>query len=150
MSKRPPFRIPAFISQYSDQWQGSPTFSNSVAHWTRRLALSSRPKQQNSRAKALRLRGVRPSYGPSFCSELELEVDDAGLSGMVALAKMSESALRYRVSVAYCCDRFSDASEYGEGNRDPSDANDVSRGESICIWRFARGELGRPIGPRDG
>jgi hypothetical protein len=26
----------------------------------------------------------------------------------------------------------------------------VSRGESICIWRFARGELGSPLGKSDG
>jgi hypothetical protein len=26
----------------------------------------------------------------------------------------------------------------------------VSRGESICIWRFARGELGSPLGESGG
>ena len=26
----------------------------------------------------------------------------------------------------------------------------MSSGESICIWRFARGELGRPLGESGG
>lgn len=77
---------------------------------TRLLARSSRPKQQNSRANPLRLRGARPSYGFSLMGELDEE--DVGLNGMVALMKMSESRLR-------CCRAeasvFGDASVYGGG-----------------------------------
>jgi hypothetical protein len=69
----------------------------------------------------------------------ELEVDD-GLSGIVALIKMSESRLRCRVSTRVCGDILS---EYGVvGVRGWSDGKDVSMGKSI--WRFARGEAGRP------
>lgn len=55
---------------------------------------------------------------------------------MVASAKMSRAF----------SDCFSDVLEYGEGVCDESEGNDVSSGESICIWRFARGELGSPLG----
>lgn len=74
----------------SVQWHLSPTFSNSV-NWNRcalRRALSSLPRQENSLAKPLRLRGATPSYAPS--GEY-VEVEDTGLKGIVALAKMSDS-----------------------------------------------------------
>ena len=59
---------------------------------------------------------------------------------MIASAKMSRAL----------CDCFLDVLEYGDGVCDESDENDVSRGESICIWRFARGELGSPLGESGG
>lgn len=68
------------------------------------------------------------------------DVEDAGLSGMVALMKMSESALRCRVlGVVW----LASVSEDDDGV-ESSPEKDVSRGESIC--RFARGERGRPTG----
>jgi hypothetical protein len=68
----------------------------------------------------------------------ELEVDDDGLRGIVALAKMS-------TTFGWC---FSKVLEYGDGVHvcGVVELKDVSSGESICIWRFARGELGRPLG----
>jgi hypothetical protein len=59
---------------------------------------------------------------------------------MVASAKMS-TGLR---------DCFSDVLEYGDVVCDELAEKDVSSGESICIWRFARGELGRPLGESGG
>lgn len=70
----------------------------------------------------------------------ELDVDDAGLRGMVASAKIS-------LGDWYC---FSDMLEYGGGGCEISVANDVSSGESVCIWRFALGELGSPLGDSGG
>jgi hypothetical protein len=83
----------------------------------------------------------------------ELDVDEVGLSGMVALMKMSESWLRYRVSMRDCGDCFSE-DEYGEaltGVRDGCcvcvfDGKVVVSGESS--WRFARGDVGRPVSER--
>ena len=79
----------------------------------------------------------------------ELDVEDEGLSGMVALMKMRESRLRCCRAEARVC---GDASEYGGGGseceRDSSDAKVVSMGESI--WRFARGEAGRPTKGESG
>jgi hypothetical protein len=72
---------------------------------------------------------------------LELDVED-GLSGIVALMKMSESWLRCLGSTSV---RTEDLSEYGDrevGVRDWFAEKDVSIGESI--GRFARGEVGRP------
>jgi hypothetical protein len=56
----------------------------------------------------------------------ELEVDD-GLRGIVALAKMS--------TIFGAC--FSDVLEYGDDVYAGGglESNDVSSGESICIWR---------------
>ena len=76
----------------------------------------------------------------------ELDVDDDGLSGMVALMKIRESRLR---SCRVLCGVA--ASEYGGGGsvweRDCSDSEKVvSIGERT--WRFARGEVGRPQGDR--
>jgi hypothetical protein len=75
---------------------------------------------------------------------VELDVED-GLSGIVALMKMSESWLRCLLGSTRV--RGDDLSEYGDsvvGVRDWSDVKDVSIGESI--GRFARGEAGRPQG----
>ena len=71
----------------------------------------------------------------------ELEVDD-GLRGTVALAKMSMTFGWY----------FSDVLEYGDVVHvcGGLEVKDVSSGESICIWRFAHGELGRPLGDSGG
>lgn len=69
---------------------------------------------------------------------------------MVALTKMRESWFRCLVSTNDWGDCFSDAAEYGDGVRAPSAENDVSRGERGCILRFARGELGRPVGEYGG
>lgn len=66
---------------------------------------------------------------------------------MVALMKMSESRLRWRVSIRDCGETFSGLSEYGDDDGECAlFENVVSNGESI--WRFARGELGRPHGER--
>lgn len=72
----------------------------------RRRALSSRPKQQNSLAKPLRFRGARPFSGCD-CDCESLDVEDVGERGMVAFAKMSESALRTRGSMKTCREGFS-------------------------------------------
>lgn len=147
------FPRPPLISfpQYSDQCIGSPTFSNCVSFHTFRLALSSLPKQQSNLAIPLRFLGVRPSYGDSLFGELD--VDDVGLMGMVALMKMRESRLRYRVSMGDCGDAFSDDwDEYGEGVLGVRDGccvyvlegKVVVSGESN--WRFARGDVGKPVG----
>ena len=116
----------------------SPTFSNSVSLIIRLRVRSSRPKQQNKRAMPLRLRGVRPSNGLSLLGELDVE---DGLRGMVALMKMRESRLRWRVSRADCGDTLS---EYGDAIAvcDCCEGKEVSRGDSIC--RLARGEVGMP------
>jgi hypothetical protein len=137
---QPPSPKVAATTQYSDQCPMSPTFSNSVSLITRRRARSSRPKQQNKRARPLRFRGVRPSYGLSLLGELDVE---EGLRGIVALIKMSESRLRY------CCVstsvRGDEVSEYGDGVVvDAFEGKDVVIGESI--WRFARGDAGSPYG----
>lgn len=87
-------------AQYSVQWHFSPTFSNCVSLMTRLLVRSSRPKQQKKRTRPLRLRGVRPSSSPSVVESFD--VDDTGLRGIVALAKMSESRLRSRVCGVVC------------------------------------------------
>lgn len=71
---------------------------------------------------------------------VELEVDDAGLRGMVASANMS-------TGFDGC---FSDPLEYGDDVCGAVEGKDVSSGESICIWRLARGELGRPFGESGG
>jgi hypothetical protein len=76
---------------------------------TRLRARSSRPKQQKSRARPLRFRGARPSYGDSWLGELD--VDD-GLSGMVAFMKISESRFRCRVVSMRV---VSDAAERSDG-----------------------------------
>jgi len=130
-------------SQYSVQCPPSPTFSNSVSLTTLLRALSSLPKQQNNLAKPLRFRGARPSYGLSLLGD---ELVEDGLKGMVALMKMRESRLRCRVSTRDCGDALS---EYGEGFVDAVVGvwedlvwKVVSSGESI--WRWARGEVGRP------
>lgn len=65
---------------------------------------------------------------------------DDGLRGIVQSAKMS----------TLLCDCFSDVLEYGDGVCDELVEKDVSSGESICIWGFARGELGRPVGESGG
>tara|TARA_R110002003_G_scaffold296_3_gene18621 strand:- start:5937 stop:6206 length:270 start_codon:yes stop_codon:yes gene_type:complete len=75
----------------------------------------------------------------------ELDVDE-GLRGMVALMKMRESRLRCRVSREDCGDALSEYGDAVVGVRDCCDEKDVSRGDSI--WRFARGEVGRPYGER--
>jgi hypothetical protein len=118
----------------------SGTFSNSVSRITRRRARSSRPKQQNKRARPLRFRGVRPSYGPSLLGELDVE---EGLRGIVALMKISESRLRYcGVSTSV---RGDEVSEYGDGVvEEVFDGKDVVSGGSIS--RFTRGEAGSPYG----
>ena len=64
---------------------------------------------------------------------------------MVAFAKIRESRFRCLVSTKVCGVDFSDVAEY-----DSDEVNDVSNGESICIWRTARGELGSPHGDRGG
>jgi hypothetical protein len=146
-----PTLLQLYPAQYSDQCSGPPTGSNCVSFHTRLRALSSLPKQQNRRASPLRFRGVRPSYGDSLFGELDVE--EVGLSGIVALMKMSESWLRYRVSIRDCGDCFSE-DEYGEaltGVRDGCcvcvfDGKVVVSGESS--WRFARGDVGRPVSER--
>lgn len=79
-------------------------------------------------------------------------MEDAGLSGMVALMKMRESRLRCRVSIKLCGDCFSDSPEYGEGDCAwfAGNWNDVSRGDSRFPGRVTRGELGRPVGLKGG
>lgn len=129
-------------SYSSDQWHFSPTFSYSVNRVARLRARSCRPKQQKRRASPVRFRGARPSNG----SSLKLFSDEeAGLSGMVALMKMRESRLRWRVSTKGCgegCgERFSEA-RYGEGPGEVIGRRDVSSGANVC--RIARGEDGRP------
>lgn len=62
---------------------------------------------------------------------------------MVALTKMSESRLRCLVCGVVCSDGLSRVSEEEDGV-EPWAWNVVSSGCSI--WRFARGEAGRPIG----
>jgi hypothetical protein len=103
-------------------------------------ARSSRPKQQNRRARPLRFLGVRPSYG--LCSLVEELDDEDGLSGMVALTKMRESCLRCLVGSTSV--RGDELSEYGESVVGVCDSGEkvVLIGESI--GRFARGEVGRP------
>lgn len=93
------FKTPRFTEarsrpQYSVQCTSSPTFTNSVSRATLLLERSSRPRHEKNLANPLRFRGARPSYGEE-CLCRELCVEDAGLSGMVALMKMSESALRW-------------------------------------------------------
>jgi hypothetical protein len=66
----------------------------------------------------------------------ELDVDD-GLSGIVASAKMSMTF-------------FSDVFKYVVYAGGESVVNDVSSGESMAVWRFARRELGRPLGDSGG
>lgn len=77
-------------------------------------------------------------------------VDDAGLRGMVALMKMRESRLRWCVVTSVLVGDFSNAHEYGDGVWESCEEKDVWSGDSICIWRIARGELGRPQGDRGG
>lgn len=76
-------------------------------------ARSSRPKQQNSRAKPLRLRGVRPFS--AFPSELDDRLELVGERGIVAFAKMDASGLRVRGSMKTCLDGISRGVPYGEG-----------------------------------
>lgn len=99
--------------QYSDQWHFSPTFSNCVSLSTRLLALSSLPKQQKKRTKPLRLRKISPSSSVSLLDWSEVE--DTGLRGMVAFAKMSESRLRCRVCGVVCSDGLARVSEDEDG-----------------------------------
>lgn len=58
---------------------------------------------------------------------------------MVALMKMRESWLRWRVSTRVAGE---EVSEYGDGVRDWLDGKPVLIGERA--GRFARGEVGRP------
>ena len=75
------------------------------------------------------------------------DVEDAGLSGIVALMKMRESALRCRVYGVDCCDWLASVS-------DDEDGVDAVEGRCVenvvlsgsSIWRFARGDCGRPMG----
>jgi hypothetical protein len=132
-------------AQYSVQWHFSPTFSNPVSLSTRLLALSSLLKQQKNLTKPLRLRGVRPSSSVSLLDSPE--VDDAGLRGMVALAKIRESRLRCCVCGVVCDEWLARVDEDEDGEEScvaVCDGNDVSSGESI--WRFARGDVGNPVG----
>lgn len=101
--------------QYSDQCPSSPTFSYAVSRSTLLLALSSLPKQQKNLTKPLLLRGLRPSSKASFVDSFEME--DVGLRGMVALAKMSEDALRCLFGV--CCDVLQIVSEEEDGVNAP-------------------------------
>lgn len=71
------------------------------------------------------------------------EVDDAGLRGMVALMKMSESWLRCRVLGVGCSDWLARVSDDDDGVESCVE-NDMSSGSSI--WRFARGDCGKPTG----
>jgi hypothetical protein len=90
----------------------------------------------------LRLRGVEAASKAPLVESLEVE--DAGLSGIVALMKMRESALRCRVFGVDCCDWLANVSEDEDGVNGSCVENDVRSGSSI--WRFARGDCGRPMG----
>lgn len=90
----------------------------------------------------MRLCGFRPANKAPLIEFLEVE--DAGLSGIVALMKMRESALRCRVLGVDCCDWLASVSEDEDGVDSSCVENDVWSGSSV--WWFARGDCGRPIG----